>query len=116
MPVNVSFALTKPQILAQTKTVTRRSGKRQYHAGQLINAVDRVMGFKKGEHPVRLALLRVVSARWEPLSVITYEECILEGFPEYGPQGFIAMYCRANKVKPDSPVQRIEFQYVEEPF
>ncbi len=116
MPVNVSFALTKPQILAQTKTVTRRSGTRQYHAGQLINAVDRVMGFKKGEHPVRLALLRVVSARWEPLNVITHEECILEGFPDYGPQGFIAMYCRANKVKPDSLVQRIAFEYVEEPF
>jgi len=116
MPVNVSFALTKPQILAQTKTVTRRSGKRQYHAGQLVNAVDRVMGFKKGEHPVKLALLRVVSSRWEPLDVITHEECILEGFPDYGPQGFIAMYCRANKVKPDSLVQRIQFEYVEEPF
>jgi len=116
MPVNVSFALTTPQILARTKTVTRRSGKRQYHAGQLVWAVDRVMGFKKGEHPVKLALLRVVSARWEPLDAITYEECILEGFPDYGPQGFIAMYCRANKVKHDSLVQRVEFEYVEEPF
>ncbi len=116
MPVNVSFALTTPQIKDRSKTVTRRSGKRQYKPGQLIWAVDRCMGFKKGEHPNRLALLRVVSSRWEQLDAITYEECILEGFPEHGPQGFISMYCRANKVKPDSLVQRIEFQYEDMPF
>lgn len=113
---HVSFALTTPQIKARTKRVTRRSGTRPYRPGQLIWAVNKAMGFKKGEHPVRLALLRVVSSRWEPLDVITYEECILEGFPEDGPQWFIAMYCRANKVKPDSLVQRIAFEYVEEPF
>ena len=94
----------------------RRSGKREYKPGQLIWAVDRVMGFKKGEHPNHLALLRVVSSRWEPLDAITMEECALEGFPDYGPMGFIAMYCRANKVKHDSRVQRIVFEYVEEPF
>lgn len=116
MPVNISFALTTEQIKDRTKTVTRRSGKREYKPGQLIWAVDRVMGFKKGEHPNHLALLRVVSSRWERLDAITYEECILEGFPEYGPVSFIAMYCRANKVKPDSLVQRIEFQYEDMPF
>jgi hypothetical protein len=114
MPVNVSFALTKPQIEARTKTVTRRSGKRQYKPGQLIWAVDRVMGFKKGEHPNHLALLRVISSRQERLDTITFEECVLEGFPDYGPMAFIAMYCRANKVKPDSLVQRIEFEYVDD--
>jgi hypothetical protein len=115
MPVNVSFALTTPQIINRTKTVTRRSGKRQYKPGQLIQAVNKAMGFKKGEHPVKLALLRVVSVRYEPLELITHEECILEGFPNDGPQWFIAMYCRANKVKPTDLVQRIQFEYIEEP-
>jgi len=116
MPVNVSFALTKPQILDRTKTVTRRSGKREYKPGQLIWAVDRVMGFKKGEHPNHLALLRVVFSRWEPLTYLTKEECALEGFPQLTPPEFIIMYCRANKVVHDSLVQRIEFEYVDEPF
>lgn len=110
-----SFALTTPQIIARSKRVTRRSGKREYIAGQHFWAVDKIMGFKKGEHPNRLALLRVVSSRWEPLDTITLEECVLEGFPDYGPSGFMAMYCRANKVQHDSLVQRIEFDYVDQP-
>lgn len=110
-----SFALTTPQILNRTKRVTRRSGKREYIAGQHFWAVDKIMGFKKGEHPNRLALLRVVSSRWEPLDSITVQECVLEGFPDYGPADFTAMYCRANKVGHDSLVQRIEFCYVDIP-
>lgn len=114
MPVNVSFALTTQQILDETKTVTRRSGKRKYKPGQLIQAVNKAMGFKKGEHPVKLKLLEVTNVSYEPLNDITVTELKFEGFPDMTKQQFIDMYCKANKVKPDSIVQRIEFRYVKE--
>lgn len=114
MPVYVSFALTTPQIMDESKDVTRRSGKRQYKPGQRIQAVNKCMGFKRGEHPVKLKLLEVVSSRWEPLNIIDQAECVREGFPHFTPQQFIDMYCKANKVKPDSLVQRIEFKYIKE--
>ena len=114
MPVNVSFALTTQQILDETKTVTRRSGKRQYKAGQLIQAVNKAMGFKKGEHPVKLKLLEVTNVCYEPLDEITVTDLKHEGFPDMTKRQFIDMYCKANKVTPNSIVQVIEFRYVKE--
>lgn len=112
MPRNISYALTTPQILAETKDVTRRDGWENLKPGELLWAVDKTMGFKKGEKPARLKLIRVKTLRREPLTAITPEECVREGFPGMTPAEFIAMYCAKNKRDPDKPVTRIEFGYM----
>ncbi|HNB55019.1 MAG TPA: hypothetical protein PK530_23920 [Anaerolineales bacterium] len=109
----MSFALTIPQILDGSKTVTRRDGWGNLKAGELLWTVDKAMGLKAGEHPTRLKLIRVRSTRWEPLRDITQEDVAREGFPDWTPDQFIAFYCAAKKGRtPDMLVNRIEFQYM----
>lgn len=112
---NMSYAKTMQQIRDRTKIVTRRLNWGVLKPGDLIRAVDRCMGFKKGEHPVELAILRVKSTRLERLDAITQPECVLEGFPEMTPAEFVAMFCKMNKCQPDRLVRRIEFEYVDQP-
>lgn len=76
----MSFAHTTPQVLARTKTVTRRDGWKNLKPGTVLRAVDKCMGFRKGEHPRELAIIRVVSVRREPLSAITDDDVVREGF------------------------------------
>ncbi|MFL6229322.1 MAG: hypothetical protein ACJ741_11135 [Pyrinomonadaceae bacterium] len=112
MPRNISFAMTTAQIGARTKTVTRRLGWQFLKPGEELNAVNRTMGFKKGEHPVRLARLRVVSVRREPLNAIRWNDCHYEGFPEMTPAEFVEFFCRGHRCAPDQIVTRIEFEYL----
>lgn len=49
MPRNMSFALTMKQINDRSKTITRRLGWWFLKVGDEVNAVNKVMGFKKGE-------------------------------------------------------------------
>jgi hypothetical protein len=112
MPRNMSFAMTKEQVKARTKTVTRRLDWKFLKPGDLLNAVDRTMGFKKGEHPVHLASIRVVSVRREPLNAITSNDCRLEGFPELTPSQFVEFFCHGRRIVPTVKVTRIEFEYV----
>ena len=92
---NISFQLTRPQIVARTKTVTRRVGWQWLEPGTLLSAVEKTQGLKKGEHVVRLATLRVLSVRRERLDQITAADCAAEGFPELTPAQFVAMFCDA---------------------
>lgn len=81
-------------------------------AGELLRAVVKCQGLKRGEKVEDLATIEVVSVRVEPLDAITKDDCIAEGFPEFEPADFVAMYCDANMHRPDWPVTRIEFRYV----
>ncbi len=111
---NISFAMTTPQILARTKTVTRRLGWKDLKRGTLLQAVEKGQGLKKGEKVRRLAVIRVVEVTREPLRWIDQIDVEREGFPHLSPRGFIEMFCHANGCDAYLTVTRIEFDYVDE--
>ncbi len=113
MPRNMSFAMTTDQIKDRSKTVTRRFGWAFLKPGDEIRAVEKSMGLKKGEKIKRLAMIRVVSVRAEPLNDITQEDVDREGFPLWSPQQFVGMLVDHYKVDPSAIVNRIEFEYTE---
>ena len=116
----MAFSHTTPQILDRSKTVTRRTGWRYLKPGDLIEAVEKSRGLKKGE-PVRtLGVLKVVSVRVEPLSKLVTDaryaedELPREGLPCWSRDDFIAMFLRVNALKSTAvTVTRIEFEYVQ---
>ena len=112
----MSFQLTTAQILDRSKTVTRRMGWRFLKPGALIQAVEKGMGLKKGEKVRRLAVLRVVGVTREALREgLSQSDVAREGFPEFSPRQFEAMFCKSHKgCTPDTVVTRIEFEYVDE--
>jgi hypothetical protein len=112
---NMSFMLTQRQITHRTKTVTRRNGWWFLKAGDLLQAVNKAQGLKKGEHPIKLCVIRVERVTREPLSNIDKYDLIREGFPELSMDEFIDLFCKSHKgVTPQSYVNRIEFSYVDE--
>lgn len=112
MPRNMSFSLTTDQVRNQTKTVTRRTGWRVIKPGDIINACVKCMGLKKGDKVEKICQIHILSTRWEPLHIISDEEVIREGFPDMTPKGFVEMFCKANKCRPDEVINRIEFEYI----
>ena len=117
---NMSFALTTAQLMAGTKTVTRRIGWRHLKPGDRVMAVQKSQGLKKGEKIKPLCIIRVVSVRREPLSAIRDSgdgyadtEMAAEGFAEWFPESFVCMFCAANRCAPDTEITRIEFEKVE---
>lgn len=114
MPRHMSFALTTEQVKRRIKTVTRRGGWRDLKPGTLLWAVNKSQGLKKGEHPVKLSLIRCVSNTPEPLNAITPEDVEREGFAGWSVEQFVEMYCAHNGGAPDQMVNRIEFEYVED--
>lgn len=109
----ISFMLTTEQILARTKTVTRRNGWVNLKVGDRLRGVRKAMGLKKGEKHELLAEIEVVSARRERLDAIDQADCIREGFPDMTPAGFVSMFCDSHKgVAPSSIITRIEFKYL----
>ena len=112
MPRNMSFMLTTEQIKNRTKTVTRRIGWIFLKPDDIVNAVEKGMGLKKGEKVKQICRIRIISIHKQGLFRITKEDCIKEGFPEMSPDDFIDMFCRHNKVGASCPVNRIEFEYV----
>lgn len=116
----MSFMLTEQQIVDRTKTVTRRMGWENLKAGELLAAVKKGMGLKKGEKVEVLATIRVVSTRQELLSTLAInqhygkQECAREGFPDMKPWQFIRMFCDTHKgCEPTTMITRIEFEYVD---
>jgi hypothetical protein len=118
---NMSFALTTPQVIDGTKTVTRRLGWLHLKYGELVRPVRKCMGLRPGEkiEPLR-APLRVASTIREPLSRMTDDieygaaECVREGFPDMTPSQFVEMFCASHKpCTPETLVTRIEFEYTE---
>ncbi len=121
MPRNMSFSMTTDAIRDRSKTVTRRLGWNFLQPGDLLWAVEKGMGLKKGEKVKRLALIRVVSTEWVSLygtlaALDTFrlqDEMAAEGFPRYTAEMFTAMFCKHNRCEWDGLVNRIEFDYVE---
>lgn len=114
MPRNISFALTTEQFLNRTKTVTRRLGWKNIKAGDVLMGCEKCMGLRPGEKLTRLGLIRVVSARREPLCAITTDDVAREGFPGKTPWWFVEMFVREMKPKTLhlAVVTRIEFEYL----
>ncbi len=112
MPRMMSFALTTQQILDRTKTVTRRNGWTFLKVGDVLQAVEKAQGLKKGEQVKRLALIKVKQLWLESLNAITPDEVIREGFTHADPVKFIEMYCAANNCPPGAIVRRIGFIYL----
>jgi hypothetical protein len=110
---HMSFALTTPQILARTKTVTRRVGWRFLKSGDLIQAIEKGQGLKKGQRVRKLAVLRVENVRREPLCYIDAIDVRREGFPGMSDVEFMEMFERTHKgAHGFCDVTRIEFSYV----
>jgi hypothetical protein len=108
----MSFALTKEQIINQSKTVTRRNGWKTLKVGDLIQPVEKCMGLQKGESQVLLGCpIEVKSISVQRLHQITKDDLIKEGFPKMKKEEFIDMYCNANKCDRNTTVNRIEFQF-----
>ena len=112
MPRNMSFFLTTDQVRNGTKTVTRRKGWRFLKPGDILNACVKCQGLGKGGKIEKIRPIQIISTRWEPIEAITTEDVILEGFPDWFPNEFIDMYCKANKQKPTDLCNRIEFRYL----
>ena len=106
----ISFRMTIPQYQDGTKDVTRRMGWLKLQAGDHLRAVDKVMGFRKGERATILGELEVLEVRRERLDAITDDDVRREGFPGKDAAWFVAMFCKAMGCKPDSLVTRIEFR------
>ena len=103
--------MTTPQFIDGSKDVTRRFGWWFLKEGDLLMAVEKAMGLKKGEKVKKLGIIQVVSARKEPLNHITDEDCRREGFPEFSPLDFVNFLLAKNpKLEPHSDVNRIEFR------
>ncbi len=118
----MSFSMTIDAVRERRKTVTRRreSTWKSLKVADRLLAVDRVMGFKKGESSEILATIEVVDVRVEPLSEITEADVAAEGlhamwadFPDLGREHFVKAFCDAMGGAPDQLVRRIEFRYVD---
>lgn len=112
----MSFALTTPQMLACTKTVTRRKGWRDLQPGTLLQAIEKGQGLKKGEKVVKLGVIRVVDVRREPLFAIIREPfgADREGFPELTAMQFMHRFCGGARCSKTDEITRIEFEHVDE--
>ena len=118
----MAFTHTAPQIIERMKTVTRRTGWRTLKAGDLVQAVRKARGLKKGEPIETLGTLRIVNVRVERLSQLLTDarygedELPREGFPCWSVREFVEMFSRANRLKTSEvDVTRIEFEYADPP-
>ena len=111
----MSFALTEPQLMDGSKTVTRRTGWQNLKPGTRLLAVRKAMGLKAGEKVHALCEIEVISVRRIMLADIDKNDCAAEGFPHYSPDDFTAMFIKHMGIKttPDKAfVTRIEFRKV----
>lgn len=112
MPRNMSFAMTTPQIINRTKTLTTRFGWWFLKPGEIVNAVEKAMGLKNGEKIKLLCPIQIVDANPEPLNAITQAQVIAEGFPHFTPDDFVNMIVKHYKCDPWERCNRIEFTYL----
>lgn len=110
----ISFSMTLTAFRENRKTVTRRLGWEGLRAGEVLMAVDKAMGLKKGQKPKRLGMIEVVSVRRERLDAITDEDVALEGVEGVTTaEEFVRGFTRFSKTaRPETLVTRIEFRRV----
>jgi hypothetical protein len=108
----MSVALTREQVRDQSKTVTRRQGWLMLKPGDTVTLCEQVQGLKKGEHPVRITDIEIVSVRRERLDAFTPEDVAAEGFPGWSVKEFIRFFVGSHKgCEPGSLVTRIQWVY-----
>lgn len=113
MPRRMSFAMTVAQVRAGAKDVTRRLGWEHLQPGDVLEAVEKAMGFKKGQTaPPPICRIRVIKVSRERLDRISSKECAREGFPNMKPREFVAMFCKAMRCEPTDTITRIEFEVI----
>ncbi len=113
MPRNMSFALTTEQMRNKTKTVTRRNGWWFLKPGDVVNAVEKAMGLKKGENIKRISKIRIIDTRKIRVSQIDHEDLIREGLPHMSPAEFVGFFCDSHRgCSPDTIINRIEFEHL----
>ena len=114
----MSCSLTVDEVLARTKTVTRRhlatwSG---LSPGDHLTLIEKGMGLAKGEKQVVLDVVEVVSSLLVPLWPITRAEVNAEGFPEMSPNEFVEFWLISHGLDGADPqqtlVRRIEWRYL----
>ena len=116
------FSLTTEQMLARTKTVTRRLGWADLKPGTLLQAVEKSQGLKKGEKVRKLGVIRVVDVRREFLTSMfslgkarRRREMAAEGFPGHDVAEYVRLFAKVNDIDPlHTFVTRIEFEHVQE--
>jgi len=108
----MSFALTEPQYLDGSKTVTRRTGWKTLKPGERVMGIRKGMGLKKGEQQVELGPFDALNVRLERLDAITADDVTREGFPGKSPAWFVEFFCRTHSCRPNTVVTRIEFKRV----
>ncbi len=109
---NMSFLLTVPQMIARSKTVTRRLGWGNLVSGDLIMACVKCQGLGKDGAIERIGVIEITNIRKEHLCHITYHDCIQEGFPDMSPDEFVAFFSSHNNCPANATVTRIEFKHV----
>lgn len=115
MPRNLSFHLTTPQFLDGSKDVTRRLGWHHLKVGDVLCAIEKGQGLRRGEHVKKLGTIRVVDVRRELLQRMLDDapyglvEVRREGFPTNTPEWFVGFFCHSHKCWPFTEVARIEF-------
>lgn len=110
---NMSFSITTEQIKNRTKTVTRRLGWLFLKEGELVQAVEKCQGLKKGEKVKKLVVIRVKLILRMGLCFTPHDDCEKEGFPKLSSEQFIRMFCKANKCTRETIITRIAFEYVD---
>ena len=110
---NMSFMLTTKQMYERTKTVTRRVGWWTLKPGDVVMAVEKSQGLKKGDKVKPIYPIRIISVRREPLHWITDTEVVSEGFDGMTTDEFVDMFCKTHECGPLTEVNRIVFEEVE---
>lgn len=105
----ISFALTAEQVLAQTKTQTRRIGWKHAKVGDRLRGVRKVQGRRKDEPLVDLAIVEITAVRRERLCDISAEDLAREGFPGMSAEDFAAKF----PCEPEAEVTVIDFEYLD---
>jgi hypothetical protein len=115
---NISFSLTTPQFIDDSKDVTRRLGWEFLKPGDRLMACEKCQGIQKGGL-VRLGVIEIISVTREPLHRMTADpaygraEAIREGFPEMSGREFVGMFTSHMKCLPATVVTRIEFRKID---
>lgn len=114
----IGYSLTAGELVRGEKTETRRLGwcgngrRLPPTPGELLRAVYKTMGLRRGEGHEDLGIVRAHEWRREPLDAITLAGVRAEGFPHLSPAEFVAAFCRAQKCLPSTPVSVIVFELV----
>lgn len=105
--------MTTKQMYAREKTHTIRDGWWDLKPGDVLMAVEKCQGLKKGEKIVPICPIRIVKTRRSNLYHVSKALCVREGFPNLSPVGFAEMLMQHSpKIRLTTPLNFIRFEYV----